>query len=561
MTTSLAKVLRVVIAGMCLIICTQVMPQTVSADANETAVAGPNAGAQSSISSGRSHTCVLMSTGGVKCWGSNNSGELGDDTNAFKMAPTQVSGLTSGVTAISAGYLHTCALLSTGGVKCWGSNSDGQLGDNTITSKNVPTQVSGLTSDVTAISSGYSHSCALLSTGAVKCWGGNWLSQLGDGTTDDRSVPTQVSGLTSGVTAISVGRAHTCALLSTGAVKCWGFNQNGQLGNGNYVEQNLPTQVSDLTSGVTAISAGHSHTCALMATGAMTCWGSNWRGQLGINSSQNFQTIPSPVPSLTSGVTTISTRHDHTCALLSTGAVMCWGINYEGQLGDGSTDDKLVPTQVPGLTSGATAIATSESSTCALLSAGTVTCWGYNNLGQLGNGTDVEVILAPTLVVDLNGRVGPMPVTSAPSSSTTVVPSVAVPSESVVNALPVAAQPLSTKTSFVAGGEVAITSGGFTPLELVQLIVASTPQLMGSSYANAQGVVTLTGSVPRDLSAGAHSLVVYAPGSGIGFRQSIVVTSLALPATGNGSTPLMVALVVMLVGVVIAVMKRRLQIR
>jgi len=319
----------------------------------------------------RGHTCALLNTGGVKCWGYNEKGQLGDGTNAPKSTPVDVTGLTSGVSAISAGGGHTCALLNTGYVKCWGDNSYGQLGNGTIISSNTPVYVSGLTSGVSAISAGGNHTCALLNTGGVKCWGLNSSGQLGDGTTTQRNTPVDVSGLSSGVSAISAGGNHTCALLNTGGIKCWGTT---------------PVDVTGLSSGVSAISAGWAHTCALLNTGGIKCWGSNGAGQLGDGTTTDRST-PVDVIDLTSGVSAISAGGFHTCALLNTGGVKCWGYNIRGQLGDGTTTQRTTPVDVTGLSSGVSAISAGGFHTCALLNTGGVKCWGYNNYGQLGDGT------------------------------------------------------------------------------------------------------------------------------------------------------------------------------
>ncbi len=246
------------------------------ADMNETAVGSDNLSAQASITAGRNHTCALLATGAVKCWGHNASGQLGDGTTTDRLTPTAATGLASGVTAITTGRNHTCALLATGAVACWGYNPDGRLGDGSTTDRHTPTAVTGLPSDVTAITGGTRHTCALLGTGAVACWGDNNVGQLGDGSTTDRHTPTAVTGLPSDVTAITAGTEHTCALLGTGAVTCWGNNASGQLGDNTTTDRHTPTAVTGLASGVTAISAGHHHTCALLATGALTCWG--WNG-------------------------------------------------------------------------------------------------------------------------------------------------------------------------------------------------------------------------------------------------------------------------------------------
>ncbi len=404
------------------------IPTSASADSNETAVGGANATRQAAITGG-AHTCVLMiATGGVKCWGANTDGQIGDNTTDNKTAPTDVSGLTSGVIAVTAGSGHTCALLDTGAVKCWGNNDRGQIGDNTTVDKLVPTDVSGLTSGVTAISAGTNHTCALLATGGVKCWGFNGSARLGDGTATDRSVPTDVSGLTSGVTAISAGDLHSCALLATGGVKCWGSNVAGQLGDNSTNGRLVPTDVSGLSSGVTAISAGGYNTCALLATGAVKCWGDNFNGSVGDNTNAN-KLVPTDVSGLSSGVTAISTGLAHTCALLSTGGVKCWGGNTSGQVGDNTTANKLVPTDVSGLSSGVTAITTGDYHSCALLTTDGIKCWGRNSSGQLGDSTTADR-LVPTDVRTSGVFSGAGPTTTTTTTTTIAPTTTAAPTTS-----------------------------------------------------------------------------------------------------------------------------------
>jgi len=189
---------------------------------------------------------------------------------------TPVFGLDSEVMAISAGGQHTCALTATGGVMCWGSNSSGQLGIGATDSEQFPTPVSGLNAGVTAISTGHHHACALTSAGGVLCWGENQYGQLGDGTTINRRVPTKVLGLSSGVVAIAAGGSHTCALTSAGGAKCWGGNTFGQLGNGTDDDSFVPTPVVGFDTGAAAIAAGDSHTCAISSLGGAMCWGDSY---------------------------------------------------------------------------------------------------------------------------------------------------------------------------------------------------------------------------------------------------------------------------------------------
>jgi len=339
------------------------------------------------------HSCVLTSSGGVKCWGYNLIGQLGDNTTTTtRYTPIDVSGLTSGVTAIATGDSHTCALTSSGGVKCWGYNGSGGLGDNTATSRYTPIDVTGLTGvTVTAIATGGFHTCALTSSGGVKCWGFGGFGQLGDNTTTDRYTPVDVSGLTNGVTAMATGYYHTCALTSSGGVKCWGYNDYGQLGDNTTIQRKIPVDVTGLTGvTVTAIATGGRHTCALTSSGGIKCWGKNNYGQLGDNTTTNHLT-PMNVTGLTNGVIAIAAGYSHTCALTSSSGIKCWGYNLYGQLGDNTTTQRKTPVDVTGLTNGVTAIAAGYSHTCALLTGnGGVKCWGDNGYGQLGDTTTTQ---------------------------------------------------------------------------------------------------------------------------------------------------------------------------
>ena len=351
------------------------------------------------VDGGWRHTCATVAGGGLKCWGHNGYGQLGDGTTTNKSVPNNVSGLGSGISEIAANGYFTCAIDAGGGVKCWGYNEFLQLGDGTTTNRIVPTNVSGLGSGVAAIATGVYHTCAIVPGGGVKCWGQNEDGQLGDGTTTVRTVPTDVSGLGSGVTAIAAAGGHTCAIVAGGGVKCWGYNNHGQLGDGTTTARTVPTDVSGLGSGVTAIATGVYHTCAIVAEGGAKCWGENSYGQLG-DGSFTDKSVPTSVSGLESDVTAIAAGR-HTCAIVRGGA-KCWGRNNYGQLGDSSTTDKSVPASVSGLESGVTAIATGERHTCATTTGGRLKCWGDNGYGQLGDCTTtlrltpVNVLLACT---------------------------------------------------------------------------------------------------------------------------------------------------------------------
>jgi alpha-tubulin suppressor-like RCC1 family protein len=359
-------------------------------------VSGLSSGAKALTVNG-AHTCAVTVSGGVKCWGYNGYGQLGDGTTAQRRTPVDVSGLSSGVKAVAAGTFHTCAIAANGGIKCWGNNVYGQLGDGTTYGHTAPVDVSGLISGVTALAAGGAFTCAVTANGGIKCWGANSEGELGDGTTTQRNVPMDMSIFSDGVIALVAGGHHTCALTASGGVKCWGYNQYGQLGDSTTAQRSTPVDVNGLTSGVTALTAGWLYTCAVIASGGVKCWGDNQYGQLG-DGTTTPRHAPVGVNGLTSGVTALTAGNAHTCAVTSSGGVKCWGRNSSGQLGDGTTTQRSEPVDVSGLTSGVTALATGYAHTCALTASGGVKCWGSNWAGQLGDYGDSR-----NTPVDVNG--------------------------------------------------------------------------------------------------------------------------------------------------------------
>ena len=341
------------------------------------------------ISTGNFYTCAVAS-GRALCWGQNNSGQLGTGNMSGALTPQQAGDLTTGVTQISAGKDHTCAVVG-GRALCWGEGGLGRLGHNEMDSevmnsetadKLTPTQVHGLTAGVTQISAGKNHTCAVVNGGAM-CWGLGTSGRLGRGNQDTQTGPQQVSGLTANVTQISAGGSHTCAVVNGGAM-CWGFGSRGRLGTGSLDTQTSPQAVNDLTSGVTQISAGSEHTCAVV-NGAAWCWGKGRERQLGHNglNPQTDKKTPTRVYGLASGVTQISAGFEHTCAVVE-GRALCWGEGANGRLGTGNNSDQTTPTQVVGLTSGVTEISAGQRHTCAVVE-GHAVCWGESADGRLGN--------------------------------------------------------------------------------------------------------------------------------------------------------------------------------
>ena len=378
-----------------------------------------NAASATAISAGGYHTCAVTTAGKAMCWGDNWWGDLGNGTTTGSSIPVKVLDRGWHVSAISAGGYQTCALTTAGGVKCWGSNGGG-----TTTVSLTPVDISGLSSGVTAISAGDDHICALTTAGGVKCWGANDSGQLGDGTTTDSlTTPVDVSGLSSGVTAISADRGDTCALTTAGGVKCWGANDSGQLGNGTTNNQatgcncrRTPVAVTGLSSGITAISAGGGHTCALTTAGGVKCWGANYYGQLGNGTATTTgcACMPTPVAvtGLSSGITAISAGGGHTCALTTAGGVKCWGRDVSGELGNRTRTTSIpTPVDVTGLSSGVTAISAGALHTCAVTTSSGVKCWGWNQYGQLGSGstssTGCQCAPTPMGVITLLGTYQP----------------------------------------------------------------------------------------------------------------------------------------------------------
>lgn len=229
------------------------------------------------LDAGQAHACLVTAGGGLRCWGNNGYGQLGDGSSTTRLKAVAVTGVDA-VRIFSAGGSHTCAVTSGGGVTCWGSNESGQLGTGGSFYESTPAEVVGLGS-VRAVSAGADHTCAVTSDGGVMCWGSNESGQLGDDSGIDQATPVVVAGLGS-VQAISAGGNHTCAVTSDGGVSCWGSNKSGQLGDGTRINRSTPVEVARLGS-VQAISAGGNHTCAVIGDRSVSCWGNNESGQLG----------------------------------------------------------------------------------------------------------------------------------------------------------------------------------------------------------------------------------------------------------------------------------------
>ncbi|MBO1756768.1 putative Ig domain-containing protein [Allobranchiibius sp. CTAmp26] len=349
-------------------------------------------------------SCAVRTDGTVWCWGNNWLGQLGDGGSERESnRPVQVTGLTSAVAHLVPETTGMCAVLSGGGVMCWGDNGGGELGNGVVGGySSVPVPVEGLSSGVVQLAGGFRSMCAVVSGGA-RCWGHNREGELGDGTAVDESgVPTHVVGMSSGVVQVISARAGFCAILAAGDLKCWGDDSDGQLGNAHTGgHSNVPVQVAGLTSGVTSVYDGFDGTCAVRA-GSALCWGDNTFGQLGDGRSGGLSNVPVQVVGLTSGVTQMTATTAAICAVRA-GRALCWGDNTYKALGDGGTEVQASsPRQVSGLTSGVTALEPGFEAFCALRNRG-VSCWGDRTLGELGDGTEGGQAAVPVQVGGLTG--------------------------------------------------------------------------------------------------------------------------------------------------------------
>ena len=312
------------------------------------------------IDAGVQHTCAILADRTLRCWGKGLAGRLGHGSDATLLAASSSPpvNLGAGRTArtITAGDFHTCAILDDRSVKCWGFGANGRLGYGSTANVSVPANAPavdlGAGRAAVAITAGASHTCAILDEGSVRCWGNGSQGRLGYGnqnTIGDNETPAAVGPVNLGgraARAIAAGDFHTCAILDDGSMRCWGFGTSGQLGNG--ATANVGDDEAPAAAGVVALPAGRAaravaggagHTCAILDTGAVSCWGFGANGRLGYGSSANT-TTPGGAVAIGAGrtATSIGAGDAHSCAILDTGAVRCWGFGGNGRLGYANSD-------------------------------------------------------------------------------------------------------------------------------------------------------------------------------------------------------------------------------
>jgi len=356
------------------------------------------------LSLGKSHTCALNAAGKALCWGSNESGQIGNNQETEKYTTPQYVDGDAAFVSINSGNDHNCGIKVDGKAYCWGRNDRGQVGNNATADKQIKPELVDGGHFFTKLSLGESHTCALDAAGFAHCWGANTKGQIGDDTNNDRWSPTQITASDSNFYGISLGQEHSCAINQNGEISCWGAYGKGQTGTGNNTEYVLtPTAVFGNHS-FTAVSAGGNSSCGLKIDGAVYCWGSNLKGQLGDNSGAEKHLTPVAIETNllehSIELAQITAGNLHTCGLKLNGKAYCWGRNMQGQLGIGFAGPHSHPKPIQ-VVGGPLfkELSLGDTHSCGLTVEGDAYCWGYNQYGQVGNGaTTFDQVNAISLV-------------------------------------------------------------------------------------------------------------------------------------------------------------------
>jgi len=355
-----------------------------------------------SIASDGTHSyCASLVSGSVQCWGLNTDGEIGNGTTGTDaLVPVAVSGVSNAISLASDGDHSYCALLASGAVQCWGLDTAGELGDNTMSDSDVAASVVGINTAVSLTSQGAGSYCAVLASTSVECWGDNGNGDLGDNSTTDSDVPVPVSGLSSVSSVVSDGDHSYCAALTSGTVECWGKGTNGELGDGASTASHVPVTVTGITTALGPASNGNNSYCAVLVGGPVDCWGLNTIGQLGNGMTTNSN-VPVPVSGVNDGAVIAGDGTNSYCLVQATEAVECWGAGGQGQLGSGAGADSDVPVTASPMPAAVGIVGEGSDTFCSGLASNAVDCWGSNGGGALGDGSAASNSLVPVTVNDL----------------------------------------------------------------------------------------------------------------------------------------------------------------
>jgi alpha-tubulin suppressor-like RCC1 family protein len=372
------------------------MPQVAAITSVPFNIVAVSTGSFAQVSTGGNASCGVSAAGAGYCWGNNSLGQLGNGATTNSLTPVKVLGGLA-FQSISAGsqQYFACGLTTAGVAYCWGYNDYGQLGNGTLTNAMAPLAVKGNLTFTSLSAGGGGQACGLVAGGAAYCWGANASGQLGVGTGAFSTTPLPVSGGLSFANISAGENGTTCGVTLAGAGFCWGYNADGEIGNGATALTNVPVPVSGNIT-FKSISAGYVSSCGVSVSGAAYCWGDNTYGELG-----NGTTTNSLVPVAVGGGFTwasVSVGDAYACGVTTSGAAYCWGYNSEGQLGNGKAARSSTPVPVSGNITFAPGISAGYSSACAVTPGGAAYCWGSNLYGQLGNQTASQQ-LSPVLVV------------------------------------------------------------------------------------------------------------------------------------------------------------------
>jgi alpha-tubulin suppressor-like RCC1 family protein len=341
------------------------------------------------VSAGNTFTCAIRTTGRLYCWGSNEHGQAGSNPDTNPPTPTQVTGGGVDWTAVSTGEDHACGIRRPGRLYCWGKDDRGQVGDGAAdggADQVAPVRI-GTASDWKAVSAGTNHTCGRRGAGRLWCWGSDEHSQLGNGVTDvDRPAPSAVAGGITDWRSFSAGGAHTCAVRANRRAYCWGLDASGQIGDaGTATNRPTPRLVAGGATNWTSVSLGSSHTCGLQSTGQLYCWGWDQDGQLGNGGGVLDPDRDIPVPVIGGAVwSSFDAGFSNTCARRRTGRLFCWGTGALGQNGNGSggaSSQVYTPMETFGGATDWTMVSMGFTHACARITTSRLYCWGqgYGN--------------------------------------------------------------------------------------------------------------------------------------------------------------------------------------